>query len=294
MSKVKKPYVGIIILTYNAEQFIINCLHSVLANDYGKFACVVVDNASTDNTILLIRRHFPKIKIIENKKNVGYAAGNNIGIRYFLSKQADYILLLNPDTTVLPTLLSDCIYVSIHRNRIGILGPLITEMKDKKRIWFAGGYYNSWLCFSQHPHMGQLFPDAKITSRSVDFITGACMFIRADIFTHTGLLPEEYFMYCEDLFFSRTVIANGYDCYFLAKPLVQHATTLSFTPLRAYYFGRNYLLYFRKYVRGVKKITNYFGQFFIQFPFYSCLMIQKGDFKSLTYYIKGMFDGMSI
>jgi GT2 family glycosyltransferase len=295
----KQPKIGIVIVTYNAAAFISDCLHSVLNNTYDNFEIVVIDNDSKDNTVDIIKKKFKNIHVFRNKDNYGYAAASNSGIKYFVKQKAVSILLLNPDTIIHKTLLEKCSRILMERKKIGVVGTIITYINNPKKIWFAGGTFNSLFCFTRHPNMNKMLRDVKLVSKPVDFITGACMMIRTDILKSTNLLPENYFLYFEDTFFCRKVIEKGYTCYLLAKPLTQHLVSAStgikgsnkMSVDRAYYFARNPLLYIKYDVQGWRKYTNIIGQFCIRFPYYLRKMIVQRDMNSIRSYIKGMYDG---
>jgi hypothetical protein len=142
---------------------------------------------------------------------------------------------------------------------------------------------------------------SKIVSNKVDFITGACMLIKTDILKKIGLLPEKYFLYFEDSFYCQKIRKNGYSCYLVAEPLVSHEVSTStgkagtnrMSPLRAYYFARNPLLYIRSEVHGVYSVSNYFGQFFIRLPYYLLVSLKNRDFEAIPSYFRGMIDGLT-
>lgn len=336
----KTPKVGIVILTYNSEEYIAGCLKNLLKNAYDNFSCVIVDNSSTDQTVKIVKDKYPKLKLIKNKSNLGYAAGNNVGIRHLLkNKNVSYILILNPDTLVSPNLISECVRVLIHGNKIGIVGPIITYARDPDKIWFAGGYLNKLFLYTKHKYMNKYVDSLKrpifVIARSpkffgttrqsqlstnrllrgvygeyiestrndtveTDFITGACMMVKREIFEKIGLLPEEYFMYFEDVGFCQKAINAGYSCRLLPKPLVKHYVSAStgnvgsndLTSFRAYYYARNPFIYIKKNVKGLYKITNIFGQCFIRLPFYGLQILLKGNIKGIFAYLKGLKDGI--
>lgn len=303
----KPPKVGIVILTYNSQSYIRNCLESIVKSSYSNFLCVIIDNNSSDQTIHIVKKKFPKIHMIKNEKNEGYAAGNNIGVRYLLDQKCDYILLLNPDTIISSSLLRECVDVFTKKKSIGIVGPIITYAHEPDRIWFSGGYFNRLFCYTKHSRMNKkiLYPIlnsqfSTLNFFSTDFITGACMMIRKEVFKKVGLLPEEYFMYWEDVDFCERVKKAGYKIMLLKKPLVRHAISAAsgyigsnvLSPFQAYYYGRNPIIYIKNQVHGWQKIPNYLGQFLIRFPFYSLLLIKSGKPKNILSYIHGMYDGV--
>ena len=95
----ENPLVSVIILNYNAGKLLLDCVQSVYASSYQNFEVIVVDNVSTDNSHKICKNNFENIKLIENKENLGYCEGNNVGIR---SSMGEYIVILNPDTLVEP------------------------------------------------------------------------------------------------------------------------------------------------------------------------------------------------
>jgi len=293
--------VGIVILTYNSEKYISNCLESILHNDYKAFTCVVVDNNSTDDTVSIVHNKYPYIKLLKNKANNGYAAGNNHGIRYLLKiKNISYILILNPDTLANKNLIKELTRFMYNTPDAGVTGPIITYAHNPNKIWYAGGILNKLFLYTKHQYMDTFLINNIYVSEKTDFVTGACMMIRASVLKKTGLLPIDYFMYYEDVDFCQKVYKSGYSCYLLAKPLVRHHVSGSvgnvgsneLTPFRAYYYARNPFIYIKKNVKGIYKITNFIGQFFIRFPYYTFQMAMTGNFRSIISYLKGMKDGM--
>ena len=99
------PLVSVVILNWNGLPYVITCLKSVLASDYPRFLVIVIDNGSTDGSDKAIEMQFPNVLLYKMENNLGYAAGNNIGIVESLNKGCDYILLLNNDTEVPPNMI---------------------------------------------------------------------------------------------------------------------------------------------------------------------------------------------
>ena len=118
------PKVFIIVLNYNGKDVTNNCLRSVLAIEYPNFELIVVDNNSTDGSIENAKENFPQLTYFQNKRNLGFSAGNNVGIRYALKKRADYVLLLNNDTLVERDFLQKLIDAAEKIPDAGIICPL--------------------------------------------------------------------------------------------------------------------------------------------------------------------------
>src|SRR4030042_3841159 len=193
------PKVYIIILNWNGCNDTIECIESLKSVTYPNFSVVVVDNASSDNSIDVIPRKYRDIAFIEVKKNMGFAGGNNIGIKYALEHGADYILLLNNDTTVEPNFLTELVRTAETDNKVGILGPKIYFYSEPVRIWFGGGKLN-WLR-KKGTHLDYLKIDNKNLApekpKLKKFITGCCLLIKKDVVKRLGLMSEDYFLYYE-------------------------------------------------------------------------------------------------
>jgi GT2 family glycosyltransferase len=142
----KYPKVSIIILNWNGLEDTSECLESLKKVTYANYETIVVDNGSDGDDVKILREKFGDyIHVINNDNNYGFAEGNNIGMRYVLSRGTDYVLLLNNDTTVAPEFLVEMIQVGESDEKIGVLGPMIYLYDKPNVIWEAGGRINWWL-----------------------------------------------------------------------------------------------------------------------------------------------------
>src|SRR5206468_3064279 len=116
----------------------LDCLESLAQLDYPNYRVLVVDNGSYDGTSEAIRSQYPGVSVLENSENLGFAEGNNVGIRQALAEGADYVTLLNNDTVIDPQMLSALISVADSDEKIGIVGPMIYYYSDPEVIWSAG------------------------------------------------------------------------------------------------------------------------------------------------------------
>jgi len=143
----KYPHVSIIILNWNGKEDTIKCLQSLRKTRYSNYEIVVVDNGSTGDDVKVLGEIFGDyIHIIKNDRNYEFAEGNNIGMRYALKKDTDYILLLNNDTVVDPEFLTELVTMAESDPRFGILGSKIYFYDNPNKIWFAGGNISLWRC----------------------------------------------------------------------------------------------------------------------------------------------------
>jgi GT2 family glycosyltransferase len=216
MNLEKYPKIFIIILNYNGADVIKKCLASVLKVDYPDFEVVVVDNDSTDGSLEIAKANFSKAHFIKNEANLGFAAGNNIGIRFALERMADYVLLLNNDTEVEKDFLTKLVSVAEADEKIGIASPVIFSGANRQ-IWYSGGGIRWLKMKTSHANNASI-----AESYETDFITGCAMLVKAAVFKGIGLLDEDYFLYWEDADFSLRAKRAGFKNMVVAGAWVYH------------------------------------------------------------------------
>lgn len=212
----KYPKVFIVILNYNGKDVIKKCLTSVFKIDYPNFEVVFVDNNSTDGSLELVKSNFSKANFIKNEENLGYASGNNIGIRFSLERMAEYVLVLNNDTEVEKDFLTKLIEVAEEDEKIGITSPVIMD-GNTKQIWFSGGKID-WLKMKTL-HLQNVHTEAYFES---DFITGCSMLVKAEVFKKIGLFDEDFFLYWEDADFSLRSKKAGFKNIVVSASWIYH------------------------------------------------------------------------
>lgn len=247
--------VFIIVLNFNGKKDTLECLQSLKKSEV-----IVVDNGSTDGSVRAIRDKFPEIKILENKKNLGFAKGNNVGIRYALNQGADYIILLNNDTIVEINTLVRLIEVASSNNRIGILGPKIYFAKGfefhqgrykknelGKVIWYAGGLIDWRNVLGVHRGVDEVDEGQYDKQEEVEFVSGCCMFIKREVFKKIGLLDERFFLYFEDLDFCLRAKKVGFRIVYVPEAVIWHknAATVggSGSDRQRYHYRRSRLIF---------------------------------------------------
>lgn len=219
--------VAIILVNYNGKEYIKECIESIQAIDYKNYKIIVVDNNSTDDSLVYLKSLGNEIKLIEAKENGGFSFGNNLGIKYAIENGFEYFLLLNNDTLVKRDFLSKMLE-SFNRNPdAGIVGAKIMYYPEKNRIWFGGGDV-SWTRFRVvHNHIKETDNGQCNAEVEINFMTGCAMLISKEVIEKVGLLDEEYFMYCEDLDYSFKVLDNNFKIIFNPEAIVYHKVSLS-------------------------------------------------------------------
>ncbi len=251
--------VNIIILNYNRLNDTINCLNSMLKIDYINYEIIVIDNYSSDNSFKELKylyKKVTKINIIQTNQNLGYTGGINFGITLAMKDQPDYILLINNDTLVEKNFLSELIN-SMERNPdAAVSGGLILAEHDKSTIWYAGGKQIEWRGLAIHNSKGiniNKYNDYKI--ENVTFITGCMMLLRCKHLDKIGLLDERFFMYLDDIEYSKRIINKGFKLLYNPKSVIYHKILeKKDNPFICYYSARNRFLFINSSLVGINKI----------------------------------------
>jgi len=181
------PLVSVIVVSYNSEKYISQCLDSILKSNDPQIEILVVDNASTDNSLKIIEQFQKNITIIKNKKNQGFAEGNNVGIKH---SSGEIILLINPDAYLTRNSITELIKPFLSDEQVMITGPKILYPNSKK-IQSAGGILHD-NGLTDHIGNGETDEGQYDESKEVDYVTGAVMAIRKKLFEKTGLFSESY------------------------------------------------------------------------------------------------------
>src|SRR5262249_1038138 len=192
------PRVAVIILTWNRVDDIVMCLESFADVHYPNLEVVVVDNASADDTVEVVRERYPWATLIVNDDNLGYVGGNNVGIRYALAHGADYVFILNSDTKMTPTCLTELVRIMQSDPHIAITGAKNLYMQNPAFTWGKYGVLN-WgpMLVRTHGRFVRDYPEAS--PKDVDWVIGnGCMMSREALET-VGIFDEEFFQVNEDV-----------------------------------------------------------------------------------------------
>jgi GT2 family glycosyltransferase len=209
------PKVFVIVLNYNGGKTIKPCLESVFGSDYPNFEAIVVDNASRDGSFELAKKFFSKANFILNGENLGFAAGNNVAIRFALEKFADYIFLLNSDAQVGKNTISRLVAEAEKNEKAGVISPVIYCPGGK--IWHAGGRISWFKMRTVHE-----FEIKSNIPYETEFSSGCAMLVKKDVFRKIGLLSEKYFLYYEDADFCLRARKKRFQCLVVPGAEVFH------------------------------------------------------------------------
>jgi GT2 family glycosyltransferase len=245
-----QPKVNIVIVNWNGLEDTSELLKSLSKISYSNFFIVIVDNNSAnDEAEKLEKSGQAKTHIIKCKENLGFAGGNNIGIKYSLEQKADYILLLNNDTKVNPDFLEILVSKYESTDKAGIVAPRINYFDVPQKIWSDGGYI-SRLRGSGFAYSDKLETEVDNSDKSVTFVSGCCMLISRDVSNKVGLFDENYFLYTEDTDLCQRIIKAGYKIFVSPRSKIYHKVSNSsktrYSALPLYYTTRNRLYFAKK------------------------------------------------
>lgn len=242
----------IIILNFNGGDDILSCLDSlqlIKEPTSWKKEIIVIDNASTDGSVKKIESKYRKIKVLKNKKNLGFAAGNNIGIRYALKRNADAIILLNQDTVVEKTFLEPLL-----KNPADIVGSVIKFKRGRRWLYDYGGKINWLIGRTSHQESLVYFNSDRLSKKldfqDPDYISGCAMLIKRSVFEEVGLLDERFFLYFEDADFCLRAKRTGFKIAIEPKSMIFHnLDERERRPLfRVHHLLRSNLIFINRYI----------------------------------------------
>ena len=253
---------AIVILNFNGLADTLSCLDSIrkLKIDDIFLETIVVDNFSSDGSQVALSK-IKDINFIQNQDNLGYAGGNNIGIKYAMKRNADAVLILNNDTIVDPrlilTLTNALEYGDLISPKI-YFAPGFEFHKSKyargdlgKIIWSAGGEIDWSNVLGKHLGVDDVDRGQFKVRKQITFATGACVLVRREVFEKIGYFDEKYFLYLEDMDFCVRAKNAGFKIIFEPNAVIWHKNASSSggsgSPLQDYFITRNRLLFAFKF-----------------------------------------------
>lgn len=252
------PTVAVIVLTWNQRDLTLDCLASLDRLNYptDRLQVIVVDNGSRDDTVAAIHSRFPQATILENGDNLGFAEGNNVGIRHALQGAADCIMLLNNDTEVDPQMLMHLTQALYRNEGIGVVGPKMLYFDPPDVIWCAGNSINWWTGATARLQAEQKDSARADSEREVDFITACAVLLRREVIEQIGLLDARFFIYYEETDWLVRAWRAGWHILYVPQARMWHKVSAAMgttSPATDYYFNRNRLLFLSRHQHGPRK-----------------------------------------
>jgi GT2 family glycosyltransferase len=266
------PLVHAVVLNYRSAGDTVECVRALERITYGNFRIVVIDNHSEDGSEETLREAFPHHRIIQSGRNLGYAAGNNVGLRIALEEGAGFALILNSDTIVEPDFLTRLIDYAKNDPLAGVLSPLILSENgevDRRctrrtptllEIFWNYGIGNwirpnrSW--FERGRYIGEYDFDDP---REVEVVSGSCMLLRTDLLREIELLDEHTFLFWEEFILAEQVGRTRYRTVLVPESRIVHKLggTVRRFPTRLAISFLGSLHYYLKRYRGVSWLVRW-------------------------------------
>lgn len=271
----------VIILNYNGYADTIACVRSLQRGGY-PHTIVVVDNGSSDDSVLHFKKEIPEVTLIETGRNLGYAGGNNVGIRYALELGAEAICILNNDTIVDAECLCGFVEISKKYPRAVLGGRIYQFQKPDHFQQFAGHWNSKKGKFINQPRV--LLDDQKSWEEvvSFDFVSGCALYVPAAIFKEVGLFEESFFLYYEEIDWCMRVGRKGYQCLYCPTAKLWHKESASFQeprPPQSYYQWRNRIFFVK---RNFSR-KEYIRWLITKLLYRTLVLILKKTYKDLEY-----------
>lgn len=259
------PSVYIVLLNWNGWRDTLGCMSSLRGLKYRKWHAVIVDNGSTDDSVEHLKETCQEATLIETHRNLGFAAGNNVGIRFALGKRADYVFVLNNDTTVFPDTIAQLVEFAENHPQAAMMGPKI-ERRNPQREWPIRRKLDliTQICtfsalrriITRIPFLREIFYCTGGNPAVVEFLSGSALFFRAATFEKAGLFDENTFLDFEELIMAEKVRSAGSSVYFVPKAAIWHKGSASGSKLQA-----------RRYIENAKSEEYFFSNYVRVSPF---------------------------
>lgn len=226
-----KPDLSVVIVNWNTSAELEACLRSIGEEDSVRLEIIVIDNASPDDSVEMVRREFPGVRLIENNANLGFAKAANQGIS---TSQGRYVLLLNPDSEVKPGALPAIVRFGDENPKVGIFGPKLLNPNGTLQYscrgfpTVAAGFFRNTILTKYFPRNSYIYDYLMLgwdhsEPRDVDWVSGAALVARRELLEDVGMLDERFYMYCEDVDLAFRAHEKSWRVTYFPPAVVVHA-----------------------------------------------------------------------
>ena len=281
--------VSIVTINYNQLGLTCELLDSLRRVTYPAVEVIVVDNNSREDPTSVITEKYPEVKLIVSKENLGFAGGNNLGIK---ASRGEYLLFLNNDTEVAPNFLEPLVQLFESNPQAGAASSKILYHNSGETIQYAGSSRIDPFT-GRSKRIGYLEKDngqySSVTE--TDLAHGAAMMVPRRVIDTVGMMPEFFFLYYEEVDWCESIKRSGYKIFVVPASKVYHKESMSIgkgSTLKTYYMTRNRLLYMRRNTAGVKKVTWILFFLFFSLPKNALMFTLKRDMEHAKAFWKGL------
>jgi hypothetical protein len=288
------PLVVVVIANWNLRKDLIECLESLYETDYPRMHVIVVDNNSTDDSIVCVQKQFPQTQLIKRNENGGYAAALNDGIRAGSVLNPEFFLVLNNDSLVPSETLGKLVDTMLSDTQIAISAPKVIYHDHPERIFSLGDRIYSWLPLPVR--IGRKSYDRPAYSKIMefDYLFGCALLIRTQSLKQVGLFDTSFFMYYEDADLCRRMRDKGWKNVRVGSTVIRHKASLSSRLVpdeMAYLRARNRFWFYRRYHHGPHPALTYLSLLLGSIRTIFIYLI-TGKKSQISPYVKGTRDGI--
>jgi GT2 family glycosyltransferase len=293
------PKVAVVVLNWNGLADTLACVASLKRVAWPGLEIIVVDNGSAASPLAALREREggEAIDVVELPRNLGYAGGNNVGIRRALAGGADFVWVLNNDTVVDPAALSEMVAAAERHPRAGVIGAKVLRADDPSRLWLAWGVV-TW----RQSLIGLVGEDAVDdgsydVEREVPWLPGTSLLLRRPALEEVGAFDAEFFAYHEDVDWAARAAACGWTSLYCGRARIWHAIhgssggASNYGGFRKYLSARNSILYARRHGRPHQQLAMAFW-ILATLPFVFLRRAASGETAGVTIKVRGWLDGL--
>lgn len=289
-----KPLVSIITINYNESKVTWDLLESLRNISYPKVEIIVVDNASPNDNPDTIKEKYPEVNLIKSKENLGFAGGNNLGVK---AAKGDFLFFINNDTTVPENCIDALVETLQEDNTIGMVSPKIKFHWDPSLIQYAGYTpMNKWTIRTNSIGYHQKDEGDYDQEGYTASIHGAAMMVPRKVLEDVGVMTEIYFLYYEEHDWAEMIKRAGYKIYYQPKSYILHKESISTgknSPLKTYYIARNRIVFARRNFKPLHLFVSLLFQCFVSIPKNLITYLFKREFDHLKAFWKAIHWNMT-
>ncbi len=252
----QNPLVSIIVLNYNAGDLLADCVKSLYDTNYNNYEIIVVDNASKDGSQKKCKERFDQIKLIENKENLGYCEGNNVGIK---QATGEFIVILNPDTLIEPNWITELVS-AYKKHGEGLYQPKIISLYEENILQSTGNMIHIF-GFGFARDKGVPDSSQRKDVEQIGYASGTCLFTSQSVLKKVGVFDPFLFLYHDDLDLGWRAAQLGIKSYYVPLSLIYHVESysLKWSSKKFFWLERNrrYCLFTHYSADTYKKIRTY-------------------------------------
>ena len=260
--------VSVIIPNYNGAHFLRDCLDSIREQSYKGFEVIVIDNASKDESVDILKSEYPEVRLVLNKSNLGFAGANNLGYKY---AKGDYILFLNNDTRLDEDCFKELVEkIELEKEQVGVAFAKILRM-DKSNVYDAVGSYLTSFGFLYHLGFKEIDNGQYDNLEYIFSPKGVCFLVARKIIDEFGLFDSDYFAYFEESDFFWRVWLRGYKITFMPKAVVYHKVGGTCTQLSSPFI--DYHSFKNRIASLIKNLGGFSALYILPLHIFCCIII---------------------